>query len=206
MAKKSINIPKKSNPVAAKAKSTSSKHKSTGGGGNKKGTEAVKEKILEELGKMLRMGKKSVKTILIAKACGYASTDSKGFRIPKKELQDEGKIVSKTDTLSLSLEMMEQIKNDMPAVPEAKTNKERQEQVKELFKNEKCIKNIVKMIDALSDGRSMIPKDLAVLMGYANVDSKGYRIAKNILMESDYVEMKDKKIRLTDFMFPEGRS
>jgi hypothetical protein len=26
------------------------------------------------------------------------------------------------------------------------------------------------------------------------------------LMESDYVEMKDKKIRLTDFMFPEGRS
>lgn len=189
-----------SKPVVAKHKSASASYS-----GRSKSPNDVKKQILEELGKMLFMGKKSVKAISLAKACGYASTDSKGFRNPLKALKEEGKIQKEKDMVSLTVEMMEEFKRQQPELPKAATNAERHDQIKEMFKDDKYHKNIVKLIDLLADGQSMIPKDLAVSMGYAHVDSRGYRDPKNILLEHDIVEMQQKKIQLTDHLFPEGR-
>lgn len=52
----------------------------------------------------------------------------------------------------------------------------------------------------------MDAKKAANDMGYANIDSKGYRNPKNLLKSHGYLEQVSKgKIKLSDDMFPFGR-
>ena len=106
---------------------------------------------------------------------------------------------------SLSATTMEEYKRTQPKLPQATTNKARHEQVKAMFRDDKHHEKIVDIVHHLASGKSMVPKELAQAMGYANVDSRGYRDPKNILLEHDIVEMVSKNIQLTDHMFPEGR-
>lgn len=76
--------------------------------------------------------------------------------------------------------------------------------VKQIFKDEKEYKNVCGLIDMLADGKSMEAKQAAIKLGYANVDSKGYRNAKNILKAHEYLIVEKGGIKLADEMFPFG--
>ena len=200
-----------SKQAPAKASNKSVDKKKPVGKGSASQLEDVKEKIIAELSKYHYIKKYSAKTIIVARACGYSSIETKRFRNAKKELKDEGKIVNKgADTIELSQVMIDKlndatIQNNVPNNA-PKNNTDHQNHIKQMFKDDKNHKNIVKLVDLLSDGGSLPDKEAATFMGYAGTDSKGFRTAKSFLKEAGFLDGGGSKdLSLTDEMFPFGR-
>ena len=205
------NACSKSKKAPAKASNKSVDKKKPFGKGSASQVEDLKEKIIAELSKYHFIKKYSAKTIIVARACGYSSIESKSFRNAKKELKDEGKIVNKgTDMIELSQLMIDKLNNaamhNNVANNAPKNNTDHHNHIKQMFKDDKNYKNIVKLVDLLSDGGTLPDKEAASFMGYAGTDSKGFRTAKSFLKEAGFLDGGGSKdLSLTDEMFPFGR-
>jgi hypothetical protein len=169
----------------------------------------LKEQILAELGKYHFLKKYSAKTIMVAKACGFSSIETKRFRNAKGELKKEGKITSTKDMMELTAKVIDELTKQNKGSTNnkaPKSNKEHQTMIKTLFEADKNTHtNVCKLIDLLADGDSLSPKEAARAMGYAATDSKGFRNAKKLLKEGGFLGGTTSAISLTDEMFPFGR-
>jgi hypothetical protein len=173
--------------------------------------------MLKFLSKMAALNQNQVKESELLKATGYAGADSKGYRFPLKELMktkgwlykdSSGNTKTKDKVIGLTDEGRDHCINiGLLTLPkEVTTQEEHLEQVKTLL--DKAAKtfgatptNITKVWNLLMDGQYHTIKELLDIMGYAGIDSKGYRHAIKSFDNQGLIEKDNKAYRFADKMY-----